>query len=89
MNMNMMEAVASVRADVRPGIRGTGCAAILMADGRRYVLDADRPFGPPQVMRFSAAGELLEYAPAVDVVGEVERILWGVDELGGIVTRPA
>lgn len=71
---------------VQDEFRGPASATIVMADGRRYVVENARewPVCPLLVGRYAADGELLERIQADQVQGEVETIRWAVDQLGGV-----
>jgi hypothetical protein len=79
--MHVAEAVADVKAGIRPGIRGVGSATIEMTDGREYVVVTELE---DLVERFGADGELIERVEASEVAGEVAEIRWRVDESGGV-----
>ena len=81
--MTVTDAVADIKRRIIPGVRGAGCFAIDMVDGREYVLVSE--YGEPLVERFSAGGQLIERLPADEVEGDVTEIRCRVDELGGIV----
>jgi len=77
--MKIKEAVDEVRGGVIRGVRGVGCASIIMTDGRVYgLVDEYRDL----VERFD--GELSERVPYDDIAGEVDHVDWTVDELGGL-----
>jgi hypothetical protein len=79
--MNVSEAMAAVKADIRPGLRGVGSATIVLADGREYGVVSELDI---LVERFSADGELIERVEASEVAGAVAEIRWRVDESGGV-----
>ena len=77
--MTIFDAIEEVKAGILPGIRGVGCAAIVMADGKRYgVVSA---YGPLILIDNQTGRQLT----AGDVVGEVEGVEWSVDQLGGVI----
>lgn len=78
----VVQAVEQIWSGVIPGVRGPGCAAIVMTDGRRY--NVVGPMAPNMVERFSGDGELIERLDASEIDGEVARVIWTCDELGGI-----
>ena len=80
MTMTMIDAVRQVTQGVIPGMRGAGCAVIHMADGRRYHLVDDRL---TLVERYDNNATIVERVEAAEVEGDVDRVRWSVDQLGG------
>lgn len=78
--MTVEEAIKEVKDGIIPGVRGVGCAPIHMADGRVYYLSSEYT---DLVECFSGTGDLVERLDACDVEGDVDRVDWTVDELGG------
>lgn len=83
--MNVMEAATQIAEGVILGVRGVGCASIHMADGREYIVVSEVE-SPLRVERFSQTGDLVERQPASEIAGEVEEIVWRVDETGAITS---
>ena len=78
--MTISQAIHEVKSGVRPGLRGIGCATIVMEDGARFAL-ADQS-GEPLLLR--ATDSEVEAIPAAQVAGEVEAVEWSCDESGAI-----
>jgi hypothetical protein len=77
--MTILEAIDEVKDGVIPGVRGTGTAAIVMQDGRRFgVVSA---YGPLILMTEDGRQVTAGYLEGE----EVDRVEWHVDALGGIV----
>jgi len=80
--MKIADAIREITRGTKAGIRGPGCAAIEMADGRVYTLACEH--STPMLERYSPEGDLIEQKPAESVDGTVRSVSWSCDELGGI-----
>lgn len=82
--MTATQAMQQIKAGVIHGVRGVGCNAIVMDDGRRYhVVDKYSTL----LERYDDNGNLVERVEAADVAGEADTAGWTVDESGGIYIR--
>jgi len=78
--MTILEAVAIVKNGTINGVRGTGCATIVAADGRRYSLDCDAPI----LLRAIPEEDRMEQIAVADYHGEIESVEWSCDDSGAI-----